>query len=79
MDRNLWGVSLYLGSLTDPWQEAPPEAFVLTRPPERAPDEPAVITIGFASNLKRAEVAASDHCAGKSDSECEIRRSDSRV
>lgn len=39
----------------------------------------AVITIGFASNVKRAEVAASDHCAGKSDSEREIRRSDSRV
>ena len=47
VDRNLWGVSLYLAGLTDAWQEAPADAFVLTRPPERAPDTPAIVTIGF--------------------------------
>jgi argininosuccinate synthase len=47
VDRNLWGVSLYLAALTDSWQEAPADAFVFTRPPERAPDNPVVLTIGF--------------------------------
>jgi argininosuccinate synthase len=47
VDRNLWGVSIYVASLMDPWQEPPADAYVLTRPPEQAPDEPAVISIGF--------------------------------
>jgi argininosuccinate synthase len=51
VDRNLWGVSLYLAALTDSWQEAPADAFVLTRSPERAPDTPAILTIGFTSGV----------------------------
>jgi argininosuccinate synthase len=51
VDRNLWGVSLYLAGLADAWQQAPADAFVLTCPPERAPDTPAVITIGFESGV----------------------------
>jgi argininosuccinate synthase len=51
VDRNLWGVSLYHGALTDPWQEAPADTFVLTRPPERAPDEPTIFTIGFETGV----------------------------
>jgi argininosuccinate synthase len=51
VDRNLWGVSLYLAALTDPWQQAPADAYVLTRPPERAPDEPAVLTVGFEAGM----------------------------
>lgn len=47
VDRNLWGVSIYLAGLTDSWQEPPADAFVLTRPPEQAPDTPATVTIGF--------------------------------
>lgn len=47
VDRNLWGVSLYLADIKDPWQAPPPEAFVLTRAPENAPDQPETITIGF--------------------------------
>jgi argininosuccinate synthase len=47
VDRNLWGVSIYLSGLADAWQEPPADAFVLTRPPEQAPDAPAVITIGY--------------------------------
>jgi len=31
VDRNLWGVSLYVSDLADAWQEPPPEAYVLTR------------------------------------------------
>jgi len=47
VDRNLWGVSLYVSDLTDAWQEPPAEAYVLTKAPEQAPNEPATLTIGF--------------------------------
>src|SRR5207244_1352118 len=47
IDRNLWGVSLYLSDLADSWQEPPSEAFVLTQAPEKAPDQPEVLTLGF--------------------------------
>jgi argininosuccinate synthase len=50
-DRNLWGASTYLNELGDPWSEPPPEVFMLTRPPESAPDEPAQLTIGFEAGL----------------------------
>lgn len=51
LDRNLWGVSLYLRDLADAWEEPPADAFVLTRPPEDAPDEPALLTIGFEAGV----------------------------
>jgi argininosuccinate synthase len=47
VDRNLWSVSLYVSDLEDAWQEPPAEAYVLTRSPEEAPNEPAPLTIGF--------------------------------
>jgi argininosuccinate synthase len=47
IDRNLWGVSLYFNDLSDAWQEPPAEAFVLTQAAEKAPDEPAILTLGF--------------------------------
>jgi argininosuccinate synthase len=50
VDRNLWGASVYLGEL-DAWQPPPPDAFVLTRPPEKAPDAPALITVGFEAGV----------------------------
>ena len=53
VDRNLWGVSLYLSELSDAWQEPPADAFVLTRAPEKAPDEPALITLGFEAGVPR--------------------------
>jgi argininosuccinate synthase len=46
-DRNLWHISHEGGVLEDPWQEPPADLFVLTRSPQDAPDEPAVVTIGF--------------------------------
>jgi argininosuccinate synthase len=51
VDRNLWGVSIYLTGLADAWQQAPADAFVLTRPAERAPDTPAVLTVGFEAGV----------------------------
>lgn len=51
VDRNLWGVSLYLADLNDSWHEPPADAFVLTRAPEKAPDEPAILTLGFEAGV----------------------------
>ncbi|GAB6066212.1 argininosuccinate synthase [Aquifex pyrophilus] len=47
IDRNLWGVSIECGPLEDPWQEPPEDAYQITNPPEKAPDEPEYITVGF--------------------------------
>lgn len=51
VDRNLWGVSLFLNDLADSWQEPPAGAFVLTRPAELSPNESAVITLGFEGGI----------------------------
>jgi argininosuccinate synthase len=51
VDRNLWGVSLYAGELTDAWQQPPSSAYVLTKDPEQAPNQPATITLGFEAGV----------------------------
>jgi argininosuccinate synthase len=51
IDRNLWGASIYVHDLVDPWEEPPPEIFTLTRNPEQAADGPATITLGFHEGL----------------------------
>jgi len=51
MDRNLWGVSLVCHDLADAWQAPGEGLFVLTRSVEKAPDKPAVITIGFEAGV----------------------------
>jgi argininosuccinate synthase len=51
VDRNLWGASIYLEDLGDPWEEPPGNIFTMTRAPEEAPDEPAICTIGFETGL----------------------------
>jgi argininosuccinate synthase len=47
IDRNLWGASIYLDNLGDPWEDPPAEAFTLTRPSQDAPDQPAVPVVEF--------------------------------
>jgi len=47
IDRNLWGVSLYVNDLQDSWDEPPADVFCLTRAPEETPDKPTVVTLGF--------------------------------
>src|SRR5947209_14953185 len=47
IDRNLWGTSIYLDDLVDSWDEPPADVFRLTRAPEAAPDQPAVLTLAF--------------------------------
>lgn len=46
-DRNLFHISFEGGILEDPWAEPPENMFVLTRSPEKAPNRPAYVEIGF--------------------------------
>jgi argininosuccinate synthase len=50
-DENLWGRSIEAGVLEDPWAEPPAEVFDWTQAPERCPDEPAYLEIGFKEGL----------------------------
>ncbi len=47
IDRNLMHVSYEGGILEDPWREPDAGMFLLTRAPERAPDEAAELVVGF--------------------------------
>jgi argininosuccinate synthase len=47
MDRNLMHISYEGGILEDPWRAPDEEMFILTRSPERAPDVPSEVVIGF--------------------------------
>ena len=47
IDENLWGKSIECGVLEDPWVEPPEEVFTWTRSPDKAPDEPGYVEIGF--------------------------------
>jgi len=46
-DRNLLHISHEGGILEDPWAEPPEDIFVLTNSPEKAPDKPTYVEIGF--------------------------------
>ncbi len=46
-DRNLLHISFEGGILEDTWAEAPEEMYVLTKPPEEAPDKPQYVEIEF--------------------------------
>ncbi|MHC1589458.1 MAG: argininosuccinate synthase [Candidatus Hecatellaceae archaeon] len=47
IDQNLWGRSVECGPLDDPAVEPPEDAFEWTVQPEKAPDTPQYITLGF--------------------------------
>jgi argininosuccinate synthase len=46
-DRNLFHMSFEGGILEDPWAEPPEDIFVLTVAPEKAPDRPEYVEVGF--------------------------------
>ena len=50
-DENLWGRSVECGELEDPWAEPPAGVWSWTTDPGTAPDEPAIIEIGFEQGL----------------------------
>jgi argininosuccinate synthase len=47
IDENLWGRSIECGVLEDTWNEPPEDIFLWTKSPEKAPDKPAYVEIGF--------------------------------
>jgi argininosuccinate synthase len=52
-DRNLLHISFEGGILEDPWAEPPADMFLLTVPPEKAPDVPTVIEIDFEDGIPK--------------------------
>src|SRR5919199_1744590 len=51
VDENLWGRSIEAGPLEDPDHEPAPDVFELTCAPEKAPDDPRYVEIGFEQGL----------------------------
>ena len=51
MDRNLWHLSHEGGDLEDPWNEHSSEMYKMTTPPEKAPDKPTYVEIGFKKGI----------------------------
>jgi len=63
-DRNIWHISHEGGVLEQPQTAPPDDLFMLTTSPEKAPDEPEEVTIGFVSgtpvSVNGAELDAVD-------------------
>ena len=53
-DRNLLHISFEGGVLEDPWEEAPVECHVMTRPLMQTPDEPEYVVVSFEKGIPRA-------------------------
>ena len=51
IDECLWGKSIECGVLEDPWVEPPEEVYTWTRSPEKAPDKPDYVEIGFEKGI----------------------------
>ncbi len=51
VDENLWGRSIEAGILEDPWEEPPSDVFEWTSAPERCPERPTYVEIGFQEGL----------------------------
>ena len=51
MDRNLWHLSHEGSDLEDPWNEPQDELYLICTPPEKAPDKPTYVTVGFENGM----------------------------
>ncbi len=51
IDQNLWGVGLYFHGMVDAWDKPPSETYIFTTAPEKAPDTPEILTIGFEAGV----------------------------
>jgi len=51
IDECLWGKSIECGALEDPWVEPPEDAYTWTKSPNKAPDKPQYIEIGFEEGI----------------------------
>ena len=52
-DRNLLHISFEGGILEDPWSEPPEQMFILSVPPEKAPDRPTMVEIEFEEGVPK--------------------------
>ncbi|NLE08826.1 MAG: argininosuccinate synthase [Dehalococcoidales bacterium] len=51
IDVSLWGKAIECGAIEDPWAEPPEDAFTMTVSPEKAPNTPQYIEIGFEKGI----------------------------
>ncbi|MFC1874210.1 argininosuccinate synthase [Chloroflexota bacterium] len=51
IDECLWGKAIECGVLEDPWVEPPEDAYTWTKSPDKAPDKPAYVEIGFEQGI----------------------------
>lgn len=51
VDENLWGRSVECGMLENPWNEAPEDVYMWTKPPAKTPDKPDYVEIAFAKGI----------------------------
>ncbi len=51
IDVSLWGKAIECGAIEDPWAEPPADAFTMTVAPEKAPNTPQYIEIGFKEGI----------------------------
>ncbi|OGN87706.1 MAG: argininosuccinate synthase [Chloroflexi bacterium RBG_13_46_9] len=51
IDECLWGRAIETGILEDPWAEPPEDAYAWTKSPEKAPNKPVYIEIGFEKGI----------------------------
>ena len=52
-DSNIWHISHEGGVLEDPWNEPEEDMFMMTRSPERAPDEPQYLEVEFKEGVPK--------------------------
>lgn len=51
IDENPWGRSIECGVLEDPWNEPPEDIYEWTKSPNKAPDKPEYVEIGFEQGI----------------------------
>ena len=51
IDECLWGKAIECGILEDAWAEPPEDAFTWTKSPDKTPDKPAYVEIGFEKGI----------------------------
>jgi argininosuccinate synthase len=51
IDECLWGRAIECGALEDPWAEPPADVYTWTSSPDKAPDKPQYLEIGFEKGI----------------------------
>ncbi|MDR0308866.1 MAG: argininosuccinate synthase [Coriobacteriales bacterium] len=51
IDDNIWGRAIECGILEDPWAEPPADIYQLTQDPDKGPDAPQYLVVGFEKGI----------------------------